>query len=66
MNDFPYHWDVFAIGPLRFSEDTKGVWTGVLTMKNNYGMKVRTSLKSTPVVKDNSVVNRIFVLLEIL
>lgn len=66
LGDFQYPGDAFAIGPLRFFEDTKGVWTGVLSMKNNYGMKVRTSLKSTPVVKDNWVIGRIFVLREIL
>jgi PAS domain-containing protein len=66
LSDFQYPGDPFAIGPLRFFEDTKGVWTGVLSMKNKYGMKVRTSLKSTPVVKDNWVIGRIFVLREIL
>jgi len=66
LGNFQYPREAFAIGPLRFFEDTKGVWTWVLPMKNKCGMKVRPSLKSTTVVKDHWVIGRIIILREIL
>jgi hypothetical protein len=66
IGDFQYPGDQFALGPSRFFDDKKSVWTGIMTLKNRYSMKIRTSLKSTPVTKDNRVIGRIFVLRELL
>jgi PAS domain S-box-containing protein len=45
-----------------FIDDPKSTWTGNLNLVNRHGMTVRTSLKSTPIMKENHSLCRIFVL----
>ncbi len=45
-----------------FITDPKRIWTGNLNLINKHGLVVRTSLKSTPIIKDNCMISRIFVL----
>lgn len=45
-----------------FIDDPKGTWTGNLDLVNRYGMIVRTSLKSTPILDDLRSLCRVFVL----
>lgn len=52
----------FAIGKEAFFTDPKRIWTGNLVLKNRHGVKIAVSLKSTPIIKDNQMVGRAFVL----
>jgi PAS domain S-box-containing protein len=54
----------FAIEKEMFIMDSKGVWAGNLVIKNRHGLKIRTSLKSSPIIKDNKTISRVFVLRE--
>ncbi|WAC06100.1 MAG: response regulator [Methanoregula sp.] len=54
----------FMLEKETFIMDSKGVWTGNLIIKNKHGLKIRTSLKSSPVIKDNRIISRVFVLRE--
>ncbi len=54
----------FAIEKETFIMDSKGVWAGNLVIKNRHGLKIRTSLKSSPIIKDNKIISRVFVLRE--
>lgn len=54
----------FAIEKEAFIMDSKGVWAGNLVIKNRHGLKIRTSLKSSPILKDNTIISRVFVLRE--
>jgi hypothetical protein len=54
----------FAIEKKAFILDSKGVWAGNLIIKNRHGLKIRTSLKSSPIIKDNKIISRVFVLRE--
>ena len=54
----------FAIEKEMFIMDSKGVWAGNLVIKNRHGLKIRTSLKSSPIIKDNKTFSRVFVLRE--
>jgi PAS domain S-box-containing protein len=45
-----------------FIDDPKRIWTGNLSLINKYGLKIRTSLKSTPIMKNNYLISRAFVL----
>ena len=54
----------FAIEKEAFIMDSKGVWAGNLIIKNRHGLKIRTSLKSSPIIKDNKIISRVFVLRE--
>jgi PAS domain S-box-containing protein len=45
-----------------FITDPKRVWTGNLILINKHGLKIRTSLKSTPVMRENYMIGRAFVL----
>jgi PAS domain S-box-containing protein len=52
----------FELGKEVFIDDPKSVWTGNLNLVNKHGMTVRTSLKSTPIMKENYSICRVFVL----
>lgn len=56
--------DPFAMDPDAFFIDEMKVWNGNLTGVNKYGVKIRIQLKSSPVIFDDQVVCRIFVLRE--
>jgi PAS domain S-box-containing protein len=55
----------FVLEKEAFIMDSKGVWAGNLIVKNKHGLKIRTSLKSSPIIKDNRIISRIFVLREL-
>lgn len=55
----------FVLEKEAFIMDSKGVWAGNLIIKNKHGLKIRTSLKSSPIIKDNRIISRIFVLREL-
>ncbi|WAC05151.1 MAG: PAS domain S-box protein [Methanoregula sp.] len=54
----------FAIDKGAFLSDPYRVWVGKLVLKNKYGVKIPTSLKSTPVMKRKVPISRTFVLRE--
>jgi PAS domain S-box-containing protein len=56
--------DMFDIGKSRFIEDRKSIWTGNLTAMNKHKIKIRTTLKSSPIVHENQPLYRVFVLRE--
>jgi hypothetical protein len=56
--------DPFAIDADAFYIDEKKVWNANFTGVNKYQVKIRTSLKSSPVILEEMVVCRIFVLRE--
>ena len=56
--------DPFAMDADAFFIDEKKVWNGNFTGVNKYKMKIRILLKSSPVIFDDQVVCRIFVLRE--
>jgi PAS domain S-box-containing protein len=45
-----------------FIDDPKRIWTGNLSLINKHGLIIRTSLKSTPIMKQNYMISRAFVL----
>jgi PAS domain S-box-containing protein len=54
----------FAIEKETFIMDSKGIWAGNMVIKNRHGLKIRTSLKSSPVLMDSNIIGRVFVLRE--
>jgi len=56
--------DKFAIDQNAFFVDKKRVWNGTFTAVNKFGLKIRTLLKSSPVIQDGQTVSRVFVLRE--
>ena len=42
--------------------DSRRTWTGNLDLKNKHGRVIRTSLKSTPMMREKDIVSRAFVL----
>ena len=52
----------FEIKKEVFIDDPKGIWTGYLNLVNKHGLIIRTSLKSTPIIKENHIISRAFVL----
>jgi len=42
--------------------DSKSTWTGNLNLRNKHGVIIRTSLKSTPIMKERDIFSRAFVL----
>jgi PAS domain-containing protein len=56
--------DPFAIDADAFWIDEKKVWNANFTGVNKYQVRIRTSLKSSPVILDEMVVCRVFVLRE--
>jgi len=64
INEFKSPESKFALGKEDFLTDTKSVWTGNLMLRNKNGLKIHMSLKSSPIMKDNQLINRTFVLRE--
>jgi len=56
--------DHFAIDQNAFFVDKKRVWNGTFTAVNKYGLKIKTLLKSSPVIQDDQTLSRVFVLRE--
>jgi len=56
--------DHFAIDQNAFFVDKKRVWNGNFTAVNKFGLKIKTLLKSSPVIQDNQTLSRVFVLRE--
>lgn len=56
--------DPYAIDKNAFIARSKDAWAGNITLKNKYGLKIKASLRSTPVMKDNRLLCRTFVLRE--
>jgi PAS domain S-box-containing protein len=54
----------YAIDREAFVSDSKSVWSGNMIFKNKYGLKINTSLKSSPVGNVNSIICRVFVFRE--
>jgi AmiR/NasT family two-component response regulator len=56
--------DTFALDGNAFMVDKKTVWNGTSTFVNRHQLKLKTLLKSTPVIRDNVTICRVFVLRE--
>jgi PAS domain S-box-containing protein len=56
--------DHFAIDQNAFFVDKKRVWNGNFTAVNKFGLKIKTLLKSSPVIQDDQTLSRVFVLRE--
>jgi PAS domain S-box-containing protein len=56
--------DPYVIDKNAFFARSKDAWNGKVTLKSKYGLKIKTSLRSSPVMKDNRQVCRTFVLRE--
>jgi len=56
--------DPYAIDKNAFIARQKTAWSGNITLKNKYGMKIKASLRSTPVIQENKLICRTFVLRE--
>jgi two-component system, response regulator PdtaR len=56
--------DHFAMDQNAFFVDKKRVWNGNFTAVNKFGLKIRTLLKSSPVMQDDQTLSRVFVLRE--
>ena len=56
--------DLFDIGKSRFIEDRKSIWTCNFTAMNKHKIKIRTTLKSSPIIHENQPLYRVFVLRE--
>jgi PAS domain S-box-containing protein len=56
--------DPYAVDKNAFISRSKDAWTGKVTLKSKYGLKIKTSLRSSPVIKDNRLICRTFVLRE--
>lgn len=56
--------DKFAIDQNAFFVDKKKVWNGNFTAVNKYKLKIKTLLKSSPVIRNGQTIARVFVLRE--
>jgi len=56
--------DHFAIDQNAFFVDKKRVWNGNFTAVNKFRLKIKTLLKSSPVIHDHQTTSRVFVLRE--
>jgi PAS domain S-box-containing protein len=56
--------DHFAMDQNAFFVDKKRVWNGNFTAVNKFGLKIRTLLKSSPVIQNDQTLSRVFVLRE--
>jgi two-component system, response regulator PdtaR len=56
--------DHFVMDQNAFFVDKKRVWNGNFTAVNKFGLKIKTLLKSSPVIQDNQTLSRVFVLRE--
>ncbi len=66
ISDLQNPGDPFAIDKNAFIARSKDAWSGNITLKNKYGLKIRTSLRSSPVVEENRLICRTFVFRELL
>jgi len=64
ISDIQNPGDPYALDKNAFFSKSKDAWSGNLTVKNKYNLKIRTSLRSTPVIMDNRLICRVFVLRE--
>lgn len=64
LSEFKSPESTYAIEKEAFLADRKSVWNGVIIAKNKFGLKLPLSLKSSPILKDNHTVSRVFVLRE--
>ncbi len=56
--------DHFAMDQNAFFVDKKRVWNGTFTAVNKFGLKIKTLLKSSPVIQGDQTISRVFVLRE--
>jgi CheY-like chemotaxis protein len=56
--------DTFPIDGNAFIADRKAVWNGSITVVTKHQLKLKTLLKSTPVIRNNVTICRVFVLRE--
>lgn len=56
--------DPYAIDKNAFIARSKDAWSGNITLRNKYGLKIKASLRSSPVLKENRLICRTFVLRE--
>lgn len=56
--------DPFAIDKNAFIARSKDAWSGNITLKNKFGLKIRASIRSSPVVEGNRLICRTFVFRE--
>lgn len=56
--------DHFAMDQNAFFVDKKRVWNGNFTAVNKFGLKIKTLLKSSPVIQEDQTLSRVFVLRE--
>jgi len=56
--------DTFPIDSNAFFVDKKNVWNGSITLVTKHQLKLKTLLKSTPVIRNNVTICRVFVLRE--
>ena len=56
--------DTFPMDQNAFFVDKKGIWNGSSTFVTRHQLKLKTLLKSTPVIRDNLTICRVFVLRE--
>jgi PAS domain-containing protein len=56
--------DTFPLDSNAFMVDKKTIWNGSSTFVNKHQVKLKTLLKSTPVIRDNVTICRVFVLRE--
>ncbi|MEN6609536.1 MAG: PAS domain S-box protein [Methanoregulaceae archaeon] len=64
LSEFKSPESTYAIEKEAFLADRKSVWNGVIIAKNKFGLKLPLALKSSPILKDNQTVSRVFVLRE--
>ena len=56
--------DPFAIDKNAFIARSKDAWSGNITLNNKFGLKIRASIRSSPVVEGNRLICRTFVFRE--
>ncbi|HXW98362.1 MAG TPA: PAS domain-containing protein, partial [Methanomicrobiales archaeon] len=56
--------DTFPMDQNAFFVDRKGIWNGSSSFVTKHQLKLKTLLKSTPVIRDNVTICRVFVLRE--
>lgn len=64
IGEFQNPGDPYAIDKNAFIARSKDAWSGNITLKNKYGLKIKASLRSSPVIKENRLICRTFVLRE--
>jgi len=64
FSEFKSPESTYAVEKEAFLGDRKSVWTGNLVARNKFGLKMPLSLKSSPIIRDNQTVSRVFVLRE--